>query len=76
MEEYEDVGSNALIAYNAPDATDAAAATTGEQEQEAGRQSRQIMCEEELEMESNELENLGVLKATSGNAAIRTSQLD
>lgn len=68
MEEYEDVGSNALIAYNATDATDT---TTEGQEQEAGRQSRQIMGQPELETEEIGLGNLGVLKATSGNAAKR-----
>ena len=68
MEEYEDVGSNALIAYNASDATDT---TTGGQEQEAGRQSRQIMGQSELQTEENDLGNPRVLKATSRNAAKR-----
>ena len=71
MEEYEDVGSNALIAYNASDATDATDATTGGQEQEAERQSLQIMGQSELETEKNDLGSPGVLKATSGNSAKR-----
>lgn len=68
MEEYDDVGSNALIAYDASDATDA---TTEGQEQEAGSQSLQITRQLELEIEKNQLGNPGVLKATSGNAAKR-----
>ena len=54
MEEYEDVGSNALITYNATDATDA---TTGGQKLEAGRQNLQFMGQSELETEENDLGN-------------------
>ena len=73
MEEYEDVGSNALIAYNATDATDATDATTATMEgqmQETGSQSLMITRQLELEMERNQLGNPGVLKPISGNAAI------
>lgn len=72
MEEYEEVGRNALIAY---DATDATAATRG-QEQEEGRQSLQIICQKELQTERNELGNPGILKPTSGNAAIRKAKTE
>lgn len=63
MEEYEDVGSNALIAY------DATTATMEGQVQETGSQSLLITRQFELEMEKNQLGNPGVLKAISGNAA-------
>ncbi len=79
MEEYEDVGSNALIAYDgsdATDATDATAATRGGQEQEEGRQILQITYQKELQTERNELGNPGVLKPTSGNAAIQKAKTD
>lgn len=66
MEEYEDVGSNSLIAY---DATDATTATMEGQVQETGSQSLLITRQFELEMEKNQLGNPGVLKAISGNAA-------
>ena len=62
MEEYEDVESDALVAY------DATAAITEGQEQS---QSPQITRQLELEAERNQLGNPGVLKATSGNAAKR-----
>ena len=65
MEEYEDVGSDALVAC------DAAAATMGRQEQEAGSQSLLTTRHLELEIEGNQLGNPGVLRATSGNAAKR-----
>lgn len=53
MEEYEDVESNALIAYHATDGTDATAATTmeGPQDQEAGR--LQMVSQSELQIENN-----------------------
>ena len=76
MEEYEDVESNALVAYNGPDATNATAATTGRQKRDAGRQNLQIMGQEELETERNQLGNPGILKATSGNAAIRKAKAE
>ena len=71
MEEYEDVGSNALVAYDASDATEATAATMEGQEQEVGSQSLLIARQLELEIERNQLGNPGVLKATSGNTAKR-----
>lgn len=46
MEEYEEVGSDALVAYNA---CDASAATAGRQEHEALSQSLQIVRQLELE---------------------------
>ena len=69
MKEYKDVGSNALIAYNASDAIDVTDATTGRQEQEAERQSLQIRGQLEMKTEENDLESPGVLKAISKNAA-------
>ena len=42
MEEYDDVGSNALIAFNASDATDASDKTTGGQEQEVSKGKAKI----------------------------------
>lgn len=39
IEEYEDVGSNALIAYDVYDTTDATVATTEGQKQETRSQS-------------------------------------
>ena len=71
MEEYEDVGSNALVAYDASDATEATAATMEGQEQEVGSQSLLIARQLELEIERNQLKNPGVLKTTSGNMAKR-----
>ncbi len=68
MEEYEDVVSDALVAYDAYDAT---AATTEGQKHEALSQSLQIARQSELETERNQLWNPGILKATSGNAAKR-----
>ena len=67
MEEYEGVGSNALIAYNATNAT---SATRGHEE-EAGSQSLMISCQLGREMEKNQLGNPEILKVTSGNAAKR-----
>ena len=43
MEEYEDMGSNALIAYNATDGPDAIASTTEGQEQEGVSERLQII---------------------------------
>ena len=71
MEEYKDVGSNALITYNAFDATNVTDATIGGQEQEARRQSLQIMGQSELETEENDLRSSRVLKAISRNVAKR-----
>ena len=65
MEEYEDIENDAF------DACDATAATAGEQEHEALHQNRQVARQLELEAERNQSVNLGVLKATSGNAAKR-----
>lgn len=64
MEEYEDIEGDA---YDAPDAT----ATTREYEQEALSQTGQIACQSGIEEQRNQLVSLGVLKATSGNAAKR-----
>ena len=62
MEDYEDVGSNALVAYDASDATEATAATMEGQEQEVRSQSLLIARQLELEIERNQLGNPGVLK--------------
>ena len=67
---------NGSDATDATDATAAMAATRGGQEQEAGRQILQIMCQEEQQTERNESGNLGILKPTSGNAAIRKAKTD
>ena len=69
MEEYEDVGSNTLIAYDATDATDTTTASIERQEQEAWSQSLLIARQLELEVERNQLGDPGVLKATNGDAA-------
>ena len=74
MEEYEDVGGNALIAYersDATDATDATAATTGGQRDGVDGQNLQVARQLMLEMEKNQLGTPGILRATSGNAAKR-----
>ncbi len=76
MEEYEDVGRNALIVYNATDATDATTATMEGHEEEAGSQSLMISRQLEREMEKNQLGNPEVLKATSGNAAKRKAKAE
>ena len=69
MEEYEDVGSNALIAY------DATAAIMEGHEEESGSQNMMITRQLEREMEKNQLGTSGVLKATSGNAAKRKTKV-
>ena len=71
MEEYEDVGSNALIAY---DATNATATAIKGQEEEVESQNMMITRQLEREMEKNQLGNSGVLKATSGNATKRRTK--
>ena len=71
MEEYEDVESNALVAYDASDATEATAATMKGQKQEIESQSLLNARQLELEIERNQLGNLGILKATSGNTVKR-----
>lgn len=63
------MGSNMLIAYNASNATNVTATTMGRKEQEAGSQSLVITYQAELKVELNQVENSGVFKATSGNAA-------
>ena len=55
---------------DAPDAPDATA-TTREYEQEALSQMGQMACQSGIEEQINQLVSLGVLKATSGNAAKR-----
>ena len=72
MEEYEDLEGDACDACDAPDAT----ATTREYEQEALSQTGQVACQSGMEGQRNQLVSLGVLKATSGNAAkrLRTRQ--
>ena len=62
------VGRNALIAYNATNAT---SATKGGHEEEAGSQSLMISRQLEREIEKNQLGNPEILKVTSGNAAKR-----
>ena len=75
MEEYEDMESNALTAYDATARTDATAATTkGPQDQETARKL-QMICLPELQIRTK-LGNPGVLKATSGNAAKRKGKTD
>ena len=74
-EEYEDMESNALTAYDATAGTDATAATTeGPQDQETARKL-QMSCLPELQIRTK-LGNPGVLKATSGNAAKRKGKTD
>lgn len=73
MEEYEDVGRNALIAYDATDAT--TAAMEGHSE-EAESLNLMIIRQLEQEMEKNELENSGILKASSGNSAKRKTRAE
>ena len=68
MEEYEDMEGDAFDASDACDAPDATA-TTREYEQEALSQTGQIACQSGIEEQRNQLVSLGVLKATSGNAA-------
>ena len=75
MEEYEDMESDALVAYNAIDGTDAIPTTTG-QEQEGMSEMVQITGVPDLETEGRKLRNTGVLKATSGNAAKRKSKTE
>lgn len=68
MEEYEDMESNALVAYNATGGTDAETATMRQEQDEMG-ENLQISGVPELQTERCESRNSGVLKATSGNAA-------
>ncbi len=63
MEEY--------VENEAHDACDASTATAEEQDHGAQHQDLQIARQLGLEVERNQLENLGVLKATNGNAAKR-----
>lgn len=65
MEEYDDVENDAT------DTCDATAATTEGQEHGAPHQDLQIARQLGLEAERSQLANLGVLKATNGNAAKR-----
>lgn len=75
MKEYEDVGDNALITYDATIAANATTAAMEGHEEEVGL-DLMITRQLEQEMEKNQLENPGVLKATSGNAAIRKTRAD
>lgn len=75
MEEYEDMESNALVAYNATGAT-ATAATTEGQEQEEMSERLQILGSPDLQIERSKLRNTGILKATSGNAAKRKAKTE
>lgn len=63
------MGSNTLITYNAYNVTNATATTMKRQEQEIGSQSVQITYQLKQKIETNPLENIEVLKATSGNMA-------
>ena len=76
MEEYEDMESNALVAYNATGGTDAIAATMEGQEQEEVSERLQIVGSPDLQMERRKLRNTGVLKATSGNATKRKAKTE
>ena len=70
MEDYEEMENDALDAFDASDAT---ATTTTPMGIEQGISSRtgQIRHEVEAEPEKSRLENVGVLRATSGNATRR-----
>lgn len=69
MEEYKDVKGNALVMYDATNPNDATIATIGGQKQGVVDAGLQPTCQLGLEIERNQLGNLGVLKTTSGNAA-------
>ena len=67
MEEYEEMENNAFDAFDA-----SATTTTPEGHQhETLSQTRQIMHEGGVELEGNQLGNVGTLRATSGNATKR-----
>ena len=76
MEEYEDIESDALVAYNATGGTDATAATTEGQEQDEMNETLQILGIPDLQIERSKLGNTGVLKTTSGNAAKRKAKTE
>ena len=69
IEEYKNIKSNAFVTYDASNATKVAAATMKGQEHKTKSQSLLITYWLELEIERDQLENFGVLKATSKNAA-------
>lgn len=75
MEEYEDMESNALVAYNATGGT-ATAATMEGQEQEEMSKRWQILGSPDLQIERSKLRKTGALKATSGNAAKRKAKTE
>lgn len=69
------MGSNALIAYDETNATNATTATMEGYEKEVESQNFMITRQFEREMEKNQLRNLGVLKTNSGNAAKRKTKI-
>ena len=64
MEEYKEVENNAPNAFDA-------SATTGGQEHQAQHQAMQIARQLGAESKGSQSGNVGVLRATSGNAAKR-----
>lgn len=61
IEKYEDMVRNALIAYDAINATTATTITMEGNKQEILSQSLQTTYQSKLEVEKNQLRNLGVL---------------
>ena len=61
MEEYEDIESDALVAYDASGEIDAIAAATEGQEQEEMSERLQITGMPDRQIERNILRNTGVL---------------
>lgn len=75
MEEYEDVESKVLIAYDATNATSTTNKAMDGHEEEVGL-SLIIVHQLEQEMGKNQLGNHGVLKATSGNVVKRKTKAE
>ena len=70
MEEYEGIENDARDACDAPNPT-ARTSTHGGQELELWSPAEEISHQKEVESEGNQLDNAGVLRASSGNATKR-----
>lgn len=73
MEEYEGIENDAPDAYDAPNAPNATAtrATPRGQELDLWSPAGEIVHKIEVESEENQLDNMRVLRASSGNATKR-----